>query len=193
MITATPRLMLTPLSLDDLDDVFSVYGDTGTWFHLPSGRHQSPEASQRFIERQIESWQTAGLGHWAVRLHRSGSPGSTEAQFVGTAGMTMTPAGVWNLGYRLAPAAWGQGYATELAETAMQAARDLAPQTPVTGRVLSINPASSRVLERVGLDLLWEGEPGPGVVVLSDPPTLRRIYADRPLAAKAWAWLLENA
>ena len=44
---------------------------------------------------------------------RVGDQSSDEAlrpgTFIGTGGVNMTPALVWNLGYRLSPAAWGEG------------------------------------------------------------------------------------
>ncbi|HEU0182000.1 MAG TPA: GNAT family N-acetyltransferase, partial [Agromyces mariniharenae] len=64
----TPRLLLTALTLDHLDDYHRVYGDPRTWEHLPSGRHVDRAQSARAIERSMESRREHGFGHLAVTL-----------------------------------------------------------------------------------------------------------------------------
>ena len=118
----TDRLLLTPLTLDHVDDYFRVYGDPRTWEHLPSGRHTSRGESARAIERSMESRRTYGFGHCAVVLREPVgelAPGS----FLGSAGAAMLPFDAWNLGYRLTPEAWGHGLAGEAARVSLEAAR----------------------------------------------------------------------
>ncbi len=88
----------------------------------------------------------------------------------------------WNLGYRLTPAAWGHGFATELGAAAIEAANGTRPELPVVARALSHNTGSWRVLERLGLTLAWEGP-----VTQPNLPTSAmdlRVYADRPINEK---------
>ena len=56
-----------------------------------------------------------------------------------------------NLYYRFTPGAWGQGYATELARTAVTLARKYLPQWPVVARTRAKNIPSIRTAERAGL------------------------------------------
>lgn len=56
-----------------------------------------------------------------------------------------------NLYYRFTPSAWGQGYATELARTAVALAQTHFPHWPVIARTRAGNIASMRVAERAGL------------------------------------------
>ncbi|MBX0299080.1 GNAT family N-acetyltransferase [Cryobacterium sp. 1639] len=79
-----------------------------------------------------------------------------------------------NLGYRLTPASWGVGFASEAAAAVLAAATPSA--FPVTARALAANPASVRVLDRIGLTRLWSGS-GPASTALD-----RVVFADRPLA-----------
>src|SRR5258708_11738405 len=58
---------------------------------------------------------------------------------------------VLNLYYRFTPSAWGQGYATELARTAVSLARIYLPQWPVVARTRANNIPSIRTAERAGL------------------------------------------
>ena len=58
---------------------------------------------------------------------------------------------VLNLYYRFTPSAWGQGYATELAQTAVTLAREHLSSFPVIARTRSKNLAAQRVAQRAGL------------------------------------------
>ncbi|WP_344297662.1 GNAT family N-acetyltransferase [Agromyces neolithicus] len=175
------RLLLRPLTIDDVDDYFRVYGDARTWQHLPGGRHTNRGDSARAIERSMLSRRTAGFGHCAVVLREP--VGALRAgTFVGSAGATMLQFDAWNLGYRFAPEAWGNGLATEAAGLALAAAQSARPESPVTARVLANNPPSVRVLERLGLHLVWQGASSAAAVGPDDTTHLERlVFADRPL------------
>ena len=56
-----------------------------------------------------------------------------------------------NLYYRFSPSAWGQGYATQQAGTAVSLARTYLPQWPVVARTRAENILSIRTAQRVGL------------------------------------------
>lgn len=179
---STERLRLSPLVEADVDAVHAIYGDPGTWLHLPGGRHRDRETTAAMVARSAASWRAAGVGTWVVR--RSGAEarlrGVPAETVIGTAAATALDSGLLNLGYRFAPGAWGAGYATEAAAAALAAAGASAPELPVTARVLAGNPASIRVLERIGLVLRWSG--GDGALDAPARSLARRIYADRPLA-----------
>jgi [ribosomal protein S5]-alanine N-acetyltransferase len=177
----TERLLLRPLSLDHVDDYYRVYGDPRTWEHQPRYRHTTRGESARAIERSMESHRTYGFGHCAVVL-REPVAGLAAGSFLGSAGAAMLRFDAWNLGYRFAPEAWGRGFATEAAGVALAAARSTRPETPVTARVLARNTASVRVLERLGLDLVWSGVSNAVPAGPADTTHLERhVYADRTL------------
>ncbi|WP_162242786.1 MULTISPECIES: GNAT family N-acetyltransferase [Micrococcaceae] len=185
--SSTARLVLSPLSTDDIDDVFVVYGDPATWEHLPSGRHTAREQSEALARRHRQSWERAGLGPWAVRISGAGADEDLPAgTFIGAGGVSMTEGGVWNLGYRLTPRSWGRGLATELAEAAVTAAGAALPLVPVTARILSNNRASSVVAQRAGLARRWEG-PTTGI---GTELARWEIYADRVLTESQLEWLI---
>ncbi|MFC6151633.1 MULTISPECIES: GNAT family N-acetyltransferase [Mumia] len=189
---ASARLRYDRLQAADADDVLAVYGDPATWRHLPAGRYASRDRAAAMIDRSEASWETAGLGDWAVRS--TADLGSLPSgTFLGTVGMTWTDLGdglsAWNLGYRFTPASWGLGVATEAARTALAAVAASGSEDPVTARALTANPASIRVLGRVGLTLAWRGatatvdgsaHPAPATLPAT-VTTERVVYADRPL------------
>ncbi|MDY7529244.1 MULTISPECIES: GNAT family N-acetyltransferase [unclassified Cryobacterium] len=183
------RLAFSPLTPDDLDSVFGVYSDPDTWLHLPVGRHNTREQSRRIVDDAIKSRREHDIGQWAVRV---GDPGSDDAlragTFIGTGGVNMTPALVWNLGYRLSPATWGRGFATEIALAAVAAVRAQNDSAAITARVLSNNPASARVAVRAGLRKVWAG---PTTAAVAAGIT-GEIFSDRDLGGDALRWLIEN-
>jgi RimJ/RimL family protein N-acetyltransferase len=183
-VLTTPRLRLTPLGVDDLAGVHALYSDPGTWRHLPGGRHTSPDQTERMLHDSDRSRAASGLGRWAVRL-RAPLPGTDLAggALIGVASATLLDCGAHNLGYRLTPASWGSGLATEAATAVLAAAG--AADLPVTARAVRANPASVRVLERIGLTEVWSGSDLPGRAPLD-----RVIFADRPLTENMTAALI---
>ncbi|WP_144761676.1 GNAT family N-acetyltransferase [Curtobacterium sp. 9128] len=178
----TDRLLLTPVAPTDIDAVHAVYSDAHTRTHLPHGRHVSREQTVDLVQRKIGGRVRHGLGSWTVRDAETGT-------VLGVGGVDMTAGGVWNLGYRLAVSAWGQGYATEIARAAVTAAHDTAPAVPVTGRVLTNNPGSARVLDKSGLALVWQGT----TAAATPDGVERQVWADRVLTDAQHAWLVANA
>ncbi len=198
-MTLTERLQLDPLDRDHTDQVHAIYSDPETWRHLPTGRFTDPAKTAAMIERARRSWLSVGLGPWAVRLR----PGVAEPPIpdpddpdpddpdlagpdrpvIGTAGCALLGVPAWNLGYRFTPAAWGHGYATEAGVAALAAARQARPDVPVTARALTANPASIRVLERIGLTQVWRGRTAEsGQADPDDTRGIERVItADRPL------------
>ena len=179
------HLALSAVSHADLSEIFAVYGDPGTWLHLPSGRHRTDQRARALIDASMLSARVHGLGQWSVRIGPDGVDGLAAGTFIGTGGAEMTPAGVWNLGYRLSPSSWGRGFASELAAAAVAAVARVSRDIPVTARVLSNNPASARVAARVGLEKVWEG---PTTTDAADG-VLGEIYADRTFDPAALQWL----
>lgn len=73
---------------------------------------------------------------------------------VGFSGVRNLPAGigqVFNLYYRYAPVAWGRGWATRVALTACEAAREHDPESPVIARMQPDHLASQQVARKAGL------------------------------------------
>jgi RimJ/RimL family protein N-acetyltransferase len=175
----TPRLHLDAVVADDLDDHVALMADPGTWAHLPSGRHTSPERTIQGIRHSLGHWQRVGLGYWTARL-REDLPGTElrAGDVVGTGGCALRVGTAWwNLYYRFTPAAWGQGLAAELVDAALAAAHERRPDLPVIAYLLEHNERSRGRAERAGLRLVWRG-PDAGN---PDPSAVRLVYADRDL------------
>jgi RimJ/RimL family protein N-acetyltransferase len=170
----TERLTLDAVTAADLDDVYALHADPEVWLHMPSGRHAHRSQSARMIATREREWTSVGLSYWAARA---------DGEFVGMGGCSLRSAAVgewWNLYYRFAPSAQGQGYAGELVSAALASAARLRPQLPVVAYVLEHNAASIAVALRAGLEEVWRG-PDAGN---EDPDALRLIYVDRPVSGE---------
>ncbi|TFB98734.1 N-acetyltransferase [Cryobacterium adonitolivorans] len=112
--TARPRL--APLAVADVADVHAIYADPATWLHLPAGRHTALAQAERVVDESEQSWAAPGLGRWAIRL-RHDLPGTALAAgtVIGVASAMLMDCGARNFGYRLTPASWAIGLATEAA------------------------------------------------------------------------------
>lgn len=175
----TARLTLRTPAAADSAALFALYSDPKVWRPDPLTRHDTPEQTTRMIEHWLTSWRSTGLGMWTAWQ---------EAELVGIGGCFLRYGAAWNLGFRLRPPFWGRGYAQEISEAAVGAARSLRPELPVTAYCLEGNDRSRRAVERTGLTRRWRG-PDAGN---PDPAAIRLLYGDRPLPAATIRLLTER-
>ena len=186
----TPRLRLDAVVADDLHDHVRLLSDPGTWTHLPSGRHASPERTMQGIRHSLGHWQRDRLGYWTARL-REDLPGTElhAGDVVGTGGCALrVRTAWWNLYYRFTPAAWGRGLAAELVTAAVAAAHTAVPERPVVAVLLEHNERSRALAERAGLWRSWRGADAGN----PDLSAVRLVYADRDLDADLLARIAEH-
>lgn len=140
----TARLVLTPVTLDDVDDLVLLYGDpevafwTGPWTRASVTEWAAGMASR---------WTAQGVGKWMARDRSSGS-------LVGRGGFTRCDLGeeaVLELGWAVRDACTGRGYATELGRAAVDWAAEHHPDLPVVAFTEVHNHASRAVMERIGM------------------------------------------
>lgn len=168
----TRRLELWRPTAADTEALFGIFSDPRVWRHYPSLRHERHDQTGAMLVGWLDSWRESGLGTWVVR-----QPG--EQRVIGCGGCTLLRGQVWNLGYRFAPDLHGHGYATEVAEAAIERAHDVVPARPVIAFMVEHNAASAKVAVKAGLELVLR-VPDPGN---PDPSVHRLVYADRPLTA----------
>ena len=142
----TERLLLRPFTLDDaeawlplisLPEIISHTGDT------PAGSVE--EARELLRTRPLRDYERYGFGRLAVIEKASG-------RLVGFCGFKyVVELGEVDIGYRFLPDCWGKGYATESGAALMHEGRSAQNIRRVVGTVHPDNPASGRVLEKLGL------------------------------------------
>jgi RimJ/RimL family protein N-acetyltransferase len=105
--------------------------------------------SDAFVDRIEAGLAERGFGVWAVEEIDTGA-------FIGFAGLLhqtfeapFTPA--FEIGYRFARHAWGQGYATEAAQEAVRFGFESAGLTEIVSMTAVGNVRSRAVMERLGM------------------------------------------
>ena len=111
----------------------------------------------------LAGYTRRGYGPWAVVA-------KTSDAIIGYCGLFYFPdvngRSEIEIGYRLARVWWGRGYATEAAYAVLQFAFDAIELNRVYANHFADNPASGRVLEKIGMakegcqrqHVLWWGE-----------------------------------
>ncbi|WP_440026366.1 GNAT family N-acetyltransferase [Chromobacterium amazonense] len=155
----TVRLRIEPLREAHADELFDAFQAAALYRFIPERPHPSL-ASMRAEYREFAGGAPADSGeiwlNWALRLKDGG-------EAIGTLQATRFADGSQWLGYKLAPAHWGQGLASE--------ALGWLAHGPLLAAVDSRHLASQRVLLKNGFRLLREES-----AELHGEPSLDRIY-----------------
>jgi [ribosomal protein S5]-alanine N-acetyltransferase len=143
----TPRLLLTEIGPGDLDDIARLYADPEVMRFIGDGSPDGREASAAWVDRAVNHWREHGFGTWCVRLR------STD-EFMGRASLTKQKfegGRDAEIGYLLATAYWGQGYATEAAKAVRDHAVDFLGFRRLVALIDADNAASKRVAIKLGM------------------------------------------
>jgi RimJ/RimL family protein N-acetyltransferase len=115
--------------------------------HFPD--RLSRRQSDDLIEKIETGFEANGYGLWALELRETG-------EFLGFTGLAMTtfdapftPA--VEIGWRLAPAAWRKGFATEAAQAALAFGFEEAGLAEIVSFTTIANARSLAVMERIGM------------------------------------------
>jgi RimJ/RimL family protein N-acetyltransferase len=146
----TPRLLLRRWRPEDRGPFAALNADPVVMEYMP-GPLSRPQ-SDAMADRMIAGWRERGHERWAVEI-----PG--VAPFIGFVGLSVpsfvapfTPC--WEVGWRLARAHWGQGFATEAAAAALAFAfgpHGVVGLDEVVSFTVPANLRSRAVMARLGL------------------------------------------
>lgn len=142
-LVRTPRLTLRRLRVGDAETIFAAYSqDAEVARFLTWKPHRSLSETRAFLRGCEKRWKEGAEYHWAIVPRGK--------QLVGA--ICLRPNGFKvDVGYVLARAHWGKGYATE----ALRSVVEWALAQRAIQRVWAVcdveNPASARVMEKAGL------------------------------------------
>jgi len=141
------RVLLRQWRPDDLEPFARQNADAVVMEHFPA--RMTDAETETCVARILEHFTACGFGLWALEV-----PGEVPfAGFVGLATVgfeaSFTPA--VEIGWRLAAAHWGKGYATEAARLALGAAFGPVGLREVVSFTVPANVRSWRVMERIGM------------------------------------------
>jgi RimJ/RimL family protein N-acetyltransferase len=156
----TPRLSLRRPVPADIDAIHAITSDPRTTVHNPADLLTTRAEAEELYRRWDQQWHTHGLGYLVIRRHDA----AEILGFCGVKILLFRSREVLNLFYRLTPAAWGDGIASEAASAVVARTRNLKPDLPIIARVRPDNIASQRIALKTGLQraehLDEEGEDG---------------------------------
>jgi RimJ/RimL family protein N-acetyltransferase len=142
----TLRIDLRELSRDDFGDLLRLDSDPRVMRYINGGTPSTPEEVAAALERAAKHCRTYyGLGVWHATRRDTGA-------FIGWFCLKYCPPTCdVEVGYRLLPAAWGRGFATEGATELVRYGFDDLGLDRIIGVTHPGNRASQRVLMKAGL------------------------------------------
>ena len=151
LIAETSRLLIRPLSLDDLPVLSEILGNPEIMKY--SVREVcDKEATRIFIERCLVSYRSHGIGPWALIEKKT----SALIGFSGLGPEYVEDKEETNLGYRLARRYWGKGFATESVQAILAYAFRVIECGSVVAIIEPEHTASLRVAEKAGFSSFKE-------------------------------------
>ncbi|MEZ6006509.1 MAG: GNAT family N-acetyltransferase [Planctomycetota bacterium] len=145
-VLATRRLLLRPFVVQDAPDVKRLAGHVdvaATTLHIP---HPYPDgAAEDWIATHGPRWSEGTLCSYAI-------VDALEGFLIGSVALAI-PAkdGRAELGYWIGKPYWGRGHATEAARRLVRFGLDELGLVEIRARHMSRNPASGRVLLKIGM------------------------------------------
>ena len=155
----TPRLSLAPLRAADAEEMFQNWaGDEAVARFMRWPAHKNSLETFQLLAAWECLYQSADYYNWGIRRRADGALMGTIGFVLGeeqspeawrAPGLDFS-AGVWEPGYCLGRAFWGQGYATEALADVRDFWFDEVGGAWLGGCHAVENPASGRVMEKAG-------------------------------------------
>jgi len=147
MRVETARLQLEPFDDSHYDGLRVMDSDASVMRYISNGVVKTPEETRETIARVQARWQQYGFSWWAIKEKASGAiVGAACLQHL--ANVDGAPL---EIGWRLAPAHHGKGYATEAAQAIVAFAVENVGATYLVAVADPENTPSQRVMQRLGM------------------------------------------
>ena len=161
-ILSTPRLVLRALRPTDLYDLYTYASDPEIDRFTPWTHFKSLDQARTNLDELLAEYEQYGMGAWGIE-HRA------DQRLIGIANFSR-PHPInrrVEMGYTIARAYWGQGYATEAAQALIRFGLDQMHLVRIEAVCLPEHIASARVLQKAGMQFegvlrnyqVWRGQP----------------------------------
>ena len=143
------RLILDQPVKEDFKRFYEINADPGTNLFNPFGA-MNFETAEKAFSKVIDHWQENGFSTWSIKEKE------TPAFIIGFGGVSNRFYGdelKLNVGYRFDKKYWGKGYATELAQSAIEFGLN---KNELFAIVRPKHLASIKVLEKCNMKLFGE-------------------------------------
>ena len=143
----TSRLVMRRWIDDDRAPFAAMNADPEVMRYFPTSLDRAE--SDALVDRIEEQFHSYGFGLWALERR-------SDAAFLGFTGLSpvhddLPYSGEVEVGWRLARAAWGQGYASEAAREALRVGFTGVRLERIVSLTAAINTPSRRVMQRIGM------------------------------------------
>lgn len=148
IITQTPRLIIRNWEERDRDLFHEINSDAQVMEYFPFIRTRSQ--SDDMFDRIQSTIRETGFGFYALERRDDGHC----IGFTGLARVDMQPifaAGTVEIGWRLAPPYWGQGFVSEAANHLIKYGFDELKLAEIVSFAVSTNQRSIAVMQRIGM------------------------------------------
>ena len=144
----TLRLHFRPLSLSDLDDLYTkIYSDPETMKYIRDGKVRSLEETKKTLESLIAHYNQHGFGFMAAIDH-------VNDIFIGICGLKyLDTTDEIEIGFLFEKKYWEKGYATESTKAFLSYGFEKLNSKKIVAIAKIENLASRKVLEKCGLIL----------------------------------------
>lgn len=150
-ILRTERLALRPVQVEDTQTFEAFYADPQVMSVRKYGVLDK-ETARVHVQAMLDHWAKYGYGMWVVTE-------CTDSAFVGECGIRwQEDSPDIELSYGLSPAFRQRGLATEAARAVIAHARDQIKLQRITAIARADNHISHRILEKLGMTLIWRSE-----------------------------------
>ena len=160
-VLSTPLLMLRALRPTDLDDLYDYASDPEIDRFTPWTHYESKEEARENLDEFLADYEQFGIGAWGIE-HRA------DQRLIGIANFSR-PHPInrrVEMGYTIARAYWGQGYATEAVKALLQFGLNQIHLVRIEAVCLPEHRASARVIEKAGIQFegllhsyqVWRGQ-----------------------------------
>ena len=144
-VIESARLVLQPVHVAEVAEVHALFVHEDVRRYLTDGVAMSRTWVEALIHESAVSFAERGLGIWSAREHN-------EQLLIGVTGFhDFYGPPIFELFYAVQPSHWHRGFATEMAQAAIDYAFRHAGLPAVRASTDTPNHASLRVLERLGM------------------------------------------
>lgn len=148
----SPRMGFRNWADEDLDAMAAINASEEVMRYFPSLQDRAHTAA--FISRMQAMYEAYGYCYFALERLADGA-------FIGFTGLAhkedyIASSPYVDIGWRLAPHAWGQGYATEAATQCLQYGFDTAGLPRILAVAPKANTPSIRVMQKAGMEYMHD-------------------------------------
>ena len=147
----TERLIIRPITLDDLQDFYEMDSQPEVHIYLKNQPIKTIDETKVNIDNLLLKYETLGISRLAVIEKESGKMiGWTGFKYIEEKEAINNRFDFLDFGYRYRKETWGKGYATEAAKACIDFYRKNMTELKLNAITHVDNAASRNVLEKVG-------------------------------------------